>query len=491
MGLYICENKELQYIGHMRREEKEQEHQLLLAEKKRVPELFEMPPMIDTLQLLQWIGIEGVFGEYPFGHLKYLPEDFIVEEISLDKKISTVDIGSGVQNLQEQEGSTIYAELVKVGLTTFHAKDEIARFVEIPSQSIGTAGLKDEVAITSQRISLRKVRNLQLLENLAFEDFFVKNIVRGKGVLKKGQLWGNRFVITIRFAGPLQAAEKLRIEQSLKEISEQGFWNFYSFQRFAAPRFNGHIMGRHLLRGEYEQAIRTLLFYRGGREPMYFQHIRKDTENHWGNWKYIYQQMRSFPSQFPTELQFLEYLVERPNDLRGALRAIAEQVRLWLYAYSSYLFNKKLSQSIKEGEILFELPFVTSGNPKDWEHYEKFLKQDGITLPTSLYRDLPFLRSYSAGIFPTAPTLQQVEIHKAVFLENMMVLAFSLPKGAYATTFLAHLFQLSSEVPLPPGVSTNRIDAKEVVGLGSLGPVLERFRPVITRFEQAREPKTN
>ena len=84
-----------------------------------------------------------------------------------------------------------------------------------------------------------------------------------------------------------------------------------------------------------------------------------------------------------------------------------------------------------------------------------------------------------------------MEIHKAVFLENMMVLAFSLPKGAYATTFLAHLFQLSSEVPLPPGVSTNRIDAKEVVGLGSLGPVLERFRPVITRFEQAREPKTN
>jgi len=99
---------------------------------------------------------------------------------------------------------------------------------------------------------------------------------------------------------------------------------------------------------------------------------------------------------------------------------------------------------------------------------------------------LPFLRSYWSGISPTAPTLQKIEIHKAVFLDKMMVMAFSLPKGAYATTFLAHLFQLSSEFPLPQGIETNLIDAKEVLGFGSLSATLERFDSILKRFESKR-----
>jgi len=279
----------------MRQEERLREHEFLLQERKRVPELFEMQPMVDTLKLLEWIGVEGVFKEYPLGHLKYLPQDFVVEEISLEKEISTVDPEPVIKNLSA-EGSTLYAELVKIGVATLHVKDELARILETPTENIGTAGLKDEVAITSQKISLRKVRDVQKLESVAVEDFFVKNIVRGKGVLKKGQLWGNRFVITIRFTEQLSEQERARIEKSLEEIAQEGFWNFYSFQRFAAPRLNGHIMGRYLLRGEYEQAIKILLFYKGGREPLYFQKIREEAEKHWGDWIFIQEQMRPFPS---------------------------------------------------------------------------------------------------------------------------------------------------------------------------------------------------
>ena len=94
-----------------------EEYSLLEQERKRVPELFKMTPMIDSLKLLKWIGIEGVFGEYPLGHIKYVPQDFIVEEISLDKSIVTVDPESAVKNIEEQ-GTTLYIELVKMDLVS-------------------------------------------------------------------------------------------------------------------------------------------------------------------------------------------------------------------------------------------------------------------------------------------------------------------------------------------------------------------------------------
>lgn len=470
----------------MTSEERRREHSLLEQERKRVPELFNTEPLLDSPEILRWIGIEDVFGEYPLGHIKYMPEDFIVEEISLDKSIVTVDVGPAIKNLGVA-GGTLFGELVKVDMTTFEAKETLAKLLCIDVGNIGTAGLKDEVAITAQKISLRNVKNAAVLANLHEEAFFIKNVVPGKGILRRGNLLGNRFIITVRTQDILRNEEKERIQKAIHDLSENGFWNFFYSQRFAAPRLNGHLLGRHILRGEYEDALKNLLCYRGLREEPYFQRIREESERQWRNWRVIQEKMKSFPLRFSTELPVLEHLNTHPGDFVGAIRKIPEQVRLWIYGYSSFLFNRKLSQYIKEGEVPLHLPFITSRNRKDQELYEEFLTEDGIRLDGRIYYDFPFLRFSASAIPSLVPTLQKVEVSHIHFGEKMVVIAFSLPKGTYATTFLAHLFQLSSEAPLPQGVDTTLIDAKEILGIGSLKKALERFSVVLARLKEERK----
>ena len=316
----------------------QQEHLLLEQERKRFPDLFRTEPIVDSPEMLRWIGIENVFEEYPLGHIKYMPQDFVVEEIAGDKTLSTIDIGDPIQSL-EGEGRTFYGQAVKVGMTTFKMREELARMLGIPMEKVATAGLKDEVAITSQQVSLREVQNQEKLAQLQSEHFFVKNLTRGKGVFKRGDLWGNRFSLVVRTQETISEKEKVRIQNELKNISEQGFWNFFSFQRFAAPRLNGHLIGKHLLREEYQEALENLLFFQSPREEPYFQRIREEARQHWGSWEHIMRAMAPFPSRFPTELQVLGSLVRNPKDIIGAFRAIPDQVRLWIYAYASLLFN--------------------------------------------------------------------------------------------------------------------------------------------------------
>src|SRR3954469_5087399 len=74
------------------------------------------------------------------GAIKQRPEDFFVQEVPLYEP-------SG-------EGEHVYAEIQKVGLTTFDAINRIARFLDIASRDIGYAGLKDARAITRQVLSI-------------------------------------------------------------------------------------------------------------------------------------------------------------------------------------------------------------------------------------------------------------------------------------------------------------------------------------------------
>lgn len=473
------------YIIHMTNEERQREHSLLEQERKRVPELFNTEPLLDSPEMLKWIGVEDVFGEYPLGHIKYMPQDFIVEEIAGDKTISTVDTGDAIKSI-EGEGATFYGELVKVAMTTFAAREELARILEVSMDDVATSGLKDEIAITSQRISLRKIQDIQKLAHLQDEHFFVKNLTQGKGVFKRGDLYGNRFFIVVRTQEVISESEKMRIQKGLAEISEQGFWNFFSFQRFAAPRLNGHLIGEHLLKTEYKEAIENLLFFQSSREEPYFRRIREESRQHWRNWGRIVEAMGLFPTRFPTELQILHSLVDHPNDFVGALKTIPDQVRLWIYAYASLLFNRRVSQAIQEGEVPSRLPFITSRYPADREWYKDFLREDGVQLPSPVYRTFPFLRTPSFVVPPAIPTLQNIEIHNVHFGNKMVVITFSLPKGAYATTFLAHLFQISSEAPFPSGIDTTIVDSKALLGFGSLTSIFERFHTVLKRLAEKR-----
>lgn len=466
----------------MAQDDYQKEQLLWKQEREEHPDKFKREPLVDSLDILASIGIKDVFEEYPIGYIKLLPQDFIVEEISHDKLLHTINTGPLFYGNQE-EGATYYADLVKIDMSTLAARDVLADILKIDVKNIGYAGIKDRFAITSQLISIRKTKDEALLSGVEHDAFFLKNIKRGKGAIGAGELSGNRFTITIRSQETLNKGQQDRIKEKLDEISKDGFWNFFSFQRFGTPRLLSHILGRHLLRREYEETIKVAICYPASREFPYVQEIRKEAEEKWGDWEGIKESMERFPLFFALELSFLEHLSSHPNDFLGALKVAPDQIRLWVYAYASLLFNKKLSQLISQGEVPLIISQLTSTDPKDWEPYEEFLKEDGVNMEKPIYRDFPFIRFESRTLL----TLQKVEIHQVKFQDNIMVLSFTLPKGAYATTLLSHLFQIASEVPVVPGIPTTQIDAKELLGEGSIKETLSRFQTILKGIEEERK----
>lgn len=461
-------------------EERERERALFSAERARVPEQFEREPMVDDARFLKMIGIELDSPEpKPVGYLRLMPQDFIVEEVDQKGQIHDVSV-ENAPGLLQGEGNTIFADLVKVGISTLTAKHELATTLGIDENGIGFAGIKDRIALTSQRISIRGLPDANALATLTPENFFLKNITRGKGVMANGELSGNRFTITLRSPDEITEEREKEIHKAAQDISDQGFWNFFSFQRFGTPRLLGHRLGRFIFQGDYRSAVKLFLFEQAERELPYFKKMRAEARGMDEDWARLQVFMNQFPYHFNIELSMLAHLEKNPTDFLGALLTVPDQVRLWIYAYDCYLYNRKLSELIKTGEVPFKLPLATSFNPKDWAPYQNYLDEDGVKMPSNSYKDFPFVRVASR----TWPVLQSIEIHSIAIQGKLAVFSFTLPKGSYATTFLSHFFTLAAGLPVVPGISAEKIDAKEFLGEGTLAPTLERFKTVLEKREE-------
>jgi len=425
---------------------------------------------------LEKIGI--FFGEnnnLPKGYLKLWPQDFIVEEKSKYGGLETVDLGDALDGKKEiiNSDDVIYATLVKCKISTINAVQDLARHLEISPEKIQFAGLKDDEAITSQLINIKGV-DLKKLKEVSSPYYFLKNIHSGKDAFKVGHLKGNRFTILVRTD---KNFDREKFRQNLEKIKEQGFFNFYYSQRFGEPRFINWFFGMLVLKGDYRNAVLSCLCSDGDREIPYFKNIRQKIRENISNWDKIAEIIEPYPIYLQNEVKLVEYLQRNPRDFLGALKQIPEIVRIWVFSYSSLLFNRKISDYIYNSEPIPEkLPLIVSDNKNDWVSYFDFLKQDQISyMPVKNiepFKDILLKRRQ-------IKTKEKIDIHKVEFVPEGVVLSFYMPKGCYATSFLASLFQLASGLP-PKDISKDIIDTKKVLDEGSIESLTEKFKEVIS-----------
>ena len=303
--------------------------------------------------------------------------------------------------------------------------------------------------------------------------FFLKNTYSEKGALGPGFLKGNEFTILVRTDSSF--SKKIFIE-NFNKISKEGFYNFFYLQRFGTPRLINFYWGLFILKGEYQKTILSYLCSPGKREIPYFINLRKEIRKNFGDWQKIEEVLNPFPIIFQNERKIITYLKNNPKDFIGALNQIPEQVQLWLFAYASLLFNKKLSSFLKRGvEPPPKLPLILSDDKKEWLYYEELLGKDGIaSIPFQYLKPFPYVRWQKREI----KIKERVKILNFRIVPEGVILNFSLPKAAYATTFLAHLFNLVSGVP-PKDFSSLSIDTKATLGKESIEEVLNRFSEII------------
>ncbi len=470
-----------------RQTDKEQEHEILAAAAKDRPELFEARSYTEDDTLLQEFGIHiPGKGAFPQGYLKLWPEDFIVEEISPEGAIYTVTR----ENLLTPEtkleyAPTIFVTLVKCGVSTIEAIDDMVAQLGCDRTAIGYAGIKDRDALTAQRLSFRKI-SPQKLKQLSSPYFFLKDASESKGSVATAGLRGNRFTLLIRTPQTLfQKDTFVAFARNFAHVRQNGFYNFFYLQRFGTPRLRNYVWGLAILRGEYEQAVFDVFAFQAKRELPYFKELRAECAKLWRNWSAIEALIAPFPIIFRHELRLVRYLKEHPDDFSGALAELPDQVVLWVYALASRYFNECLSQLAVSGNPLpATLPLFLGYNKKSWASYEAQLKRDGIFPPPfENLKPFPFLQLRERSL-PTVdcPTILDVQA-----CDQGLILSFELGKGQYATTFLSHFFNLISGKP-PEYLTTGQVDTKKVLGQDSITDTLNFFAPIIrSKVETATE----
>lgn len=441
---------------------------------ERNPELFTQKLHIEDSDTLAEFGISIPQKETcPVAMLKLWPEDFIVEE-RIGNTVSSVTDSPAVAHA---EGGTVYATLVKCGISTIEAVEDIAQKLGIRIEDIAYAGIKDKDAVTAQRLSIRRSSTAKVA-GLRSPHFFLTGVESGSGAIGKGSLTGNRFSVFMRtrkeFFGP---EETHLFTQKIHALQEFGFYNFFYLQRFGTPRLHNFAWALMILKGEYEQAVRDIIAYEGERELPYFRDMRRKMNSLFGRWSEIQKLIAPLPLMFRHEHRMVNYLAEHPGDYRGALQQIPEQITLWMYALSSLLFNQYISNRLLHGqEPPDELPFFLSHEKKDYEPYRDMLEALKI-YPPSFEHLKPFPQVMIKSRM--TPTRDKAVIQKAEVLESGVLLQFELGKGQYATTFLSHLFTLTAGL-LPEGISKERVDTKALLGEPSIESTLAHFADVIT-----------
>lgn len=459
-------------------EAKKIESENLKKVTRQFSHLFETKTFIDDQNFLERYGIFiPEKKKLPLGYLKLWPQDFIVEEITLDGEQTNVFPDKFISKKREflYEEPIIWATLVKCNLSTIEAVEELARYLGISPGQIKYAGIKDKHAITSQLISI-KGGDIEKVHQLSPVYFFLKDIFSGKKENYLGNLRGNQFTILIRTEKPLLEKDFLA---KLKEIEKKGFYNFYYLQRFGIPRLINAQCGLAVLKGDYQRAIKIAFCQPGERELFYFQSLRKEVENLWGDWEEIEKIIEFFPDTFRDERQMISHLIDHPTDFVGALNQIPRVVQLWLTSFSALLFNKKLSALLKEGEKLPPtLPLVISPERRDWLFYQEYLKELGVFSQTFVLKNLKPFEEITIRK-REQKTIEKTQILGWKVLPEGVILNFNLPKGCYATTFLSHLFNLVSGA-LPKKFSNLPIDTKANLKQQSLEEILNKFSDVVS-----------
>jgi tRNA pseudouridine13 synthase len=438
------------------------------------PEKF-LVPQKPPHTLFEFIGIKNAPRDLPKGYFKYRPEDFIVEEIRPDGTLITVDGQSAKPDVEDGEG-TVYFDLTKVGVSTMDAGNRIAEVTGYDSKSIGYAGIKDAVALTSQRMSIRAgILNEILLLNIP--GMIIRNVHEAKGVVQIGALLGNRFTLLLRTHNPLTQDW---VDERMAHIKTHGIMNYFGVQRFGTPRFIAHDVGRAMLVEGAQASVKTYITKASPFELPFFTERRARLLELWGDWVAMKNAIADLPYSFRHEMDTLSSLIKTGGMFSAAIEAVQQQAGMWVRAYASYAANEVLSDAEVSGaELPDPMPQLLNPDPKALSVYKNILERDNLRNPMSALKSYPFIR---VGRNPTFVPVIHPDIHSYKIIPEGLALSFSLSKGAYATTMLMYLIDSVTGYPVPEWVNTKYIDAKELLGTGSLREVKEKLGEDIERI---------
>ncbi len=432
---------------------------------------------LDCREVENFIGIENYISLTPGigGLIKEEPEDFQVWEV-IEGGLDSRKLWTENLRLPMIGAKNILLLMKKYNKETMRAVSELSSMLGILPSQVSICGMKDRRAITWQFISIPYTPLVR--EEITLHNAWIRPVTCIDNVSSK-LLIRNNFEIKITHVNIL--SDKI-IDECLSELSEKGIPNFFGYQRFGVTRPITHIVGSMIVKNQIEDAVKYFI----GASTMLEKPNHREFREHFRDfmdYKYV---LDNFPPQLRYERAMARHMFEKKDDYVGALRKIPLRLRrLFVEAYSSYIFNKALSISIKDASNLNE-PFIGDlaakldmyGYPtgqvfevNNWniEETQKRIKKGeaaivmpqpgysvklprgprGDAIKSILEEEKVELRNFIIRKIPEVGTIgnyRTVAIQKCIIdiekgNDDNVNISLSLPRGSYATAFLREIMK--------------------------------------------------
>jgi tRNA pseudouridine13 synthase len=295
--------------------------------------------------------------------------------------------------------------------------------------------------------------------------------------LGAGAIVANRFTLVLR---DMDAAEARRCVANLETVRRDGLPNYYDEQRFGSARHGAGFMGKELFLGRRERALR-LYFTASKHDDRPTREMKRCVLEHWGRWSECLVLARGEYGRV------LERLAASPRAFRQGLLALDRRFLVFvLNAYQSFLFNELLaglvaleagrrgfvtrdlrynvgafvfpvalddeSRAALEGRILPVPGYDTLVDDAEVRGLlDGVLEREGIGLADLRARQLPRVSAHgverAAWVRPGDLSCGQPFEDERYAGKLRLDLAFTLPRGSYATILVR---RLALAPPRPP-----------------------------------------
>ena len=385
--------------------------------------------------------------------LKQQPEDFQVEELT--------DL------VPAEQGPFAFYRLEKRGWSTPDALQAIRRRWQLDLRRLSYGGLKDKHAHTVQYLTIFHGPQRRLTHHGVSLEY----LGQVAEPYTSQHIRANRFRITLR---ALTAGELTFAQQALEEVRGEGVPNYFDDQRFGSvARQGGDFVARALVLGRYEEALRLALTapYEFDRAPQ--KREKEVLLAHWGDWAVLKDKL---PRGHARSL--VDYLAHHPDDFRGAVARLRPDLRgLYLSAFQSYLWNQMLAlwlrQHCRPEQLLtvnlrlgeapmhraldeepraelsqLRLPLPSARlhlDPADpgMILMQTILDQESLKveqLKLKGLREMFFSKGDRAALCLPSGLTHEAGLDEKHPGRHQLVLAFELPRGAYATLVVKRIF---------------------------------------------------
>jgi len=403
--------------------------------------------------------------------IRRTPEDFRVEE-----RTTSAFKASLLPEWMPSHPFAAYA-LEKVGLATPDALGFIANVLKVPRTAIASAGLKDRHAVTTQTITIDsaafRTKPPRFYEDQAWRIQRLGFVPRAADA---SIIARNAFTIVVRGLGIRECDELVRRAEMIVDRNQDLlFVNYFGDQRFGSARHGKGFVGRSLIEGDFENALRLAIGTPARKDSGPVRSLSRALATHWGDWNAALAECPRMPERGAVET------LARGGSFKDAFAALPKFTQeICVEAYQSHLWNaiaRELSDALAEataqrafeaddlfGPLIFPraaaitpafqamqipMPSPTCVFPECLsEIVTGILGDEGITLDKLRIPDMPRPyfgggeRAYIAKAQNCRISPPESDSFAGFSPANLAcTLSFELPRGAYATVLLRALGQ--------------------------------------------------